>query len=461
MPAPKHKSRLRPWPHPRRNIAMAIDWQGEDDRDVALLFAGADGDMLREVFTAFCGPNCFASGFTIEPQRTARWRNGYVNDRLAVILHGSRQEMMLPESLMMIVKRRLEQYTNGGSVDCYWMDDFLNLSRRDPCRIITPRPLDTSVVKPVKQKRKKTAEPTAKADELSPADAFNHAGQLSAIVTTLADAIAEAVAERPKKRHKPTELTEEEPMANIYLRVPWYVAAYYRGREEDKQLTEWQPVEFADYTHEYMVLENNLRYMPEQVQSHVCYSQRAWNNILHGRRPEGGEHLLRRNPDEWPSGREICSLIGVAYHGKQMGSEYLCIKMPREVYYNKHVHRTTPDYCISFDTGIFLASMLTRKFCCEYLEWTEYRKEFCRRQGLKAKMLDTVEMFFTQFNFPVAILPTERESLRRMHTRWLTNAKKHPAYHYNFDDQSFLEHISDDDLRRAEDRERRIASQKP
>jgi len=59
-------------------------------------------------------------------------------------------------------------------------------------------------------------------------------------------------------------------------------------------------------------------------------------------------------------------------------------------------------------------------------------------------------MFFTQFNFPAAILPTERESLRRYHTRWISNARKRPAYHYQFDDTGFLEHLSKEDLERVE-----------
>ena len=410
-------ARFDPCRKPRRHVAFAIDWQGDDDELLTVLFAGAEIEWLAQVFGELCGSaSGLARRFRIESQQPPVWRNGFVNERLAVILEDRNTKMLTEESLMLIIRGRLERYVYGGHVDCYRLDDFLNLSKRAPDKLFIPQPMASAVIPDKKKKKKSKAKPVAKDIE----------------------------------RVEPEE-EEEKDMANIYLRVPWYVAAFYRGHDEDHQLTEWDPVEFTDYTYEYMVLENNLRYLPEQVQSHVCYSQTAWNNILHGRRPDGGEVIIKRDPKEWPDIKEICTLIGKANHGRQSSSEYLAIKIPREVYINKHVYRTNHTYCLAYDVAVQLASRLTRQFCYEYLEWTEYRKEYVYRQlGRKPKTNEIVEMFFTQFNFPVAIQPTERESLRRMHTRWLTNAKKRPSYHYNFEDNSFLEHISEDDRKRAE-----------
>jgi len=448
MPKPKGVSRLDLCARPRRNVAVAVDWQGVDDGEIAVVTAGADMEWLVEIFTSLCESSAgLARGFRIESQQPPKWRNGFVNERLAVVLEDAQKDMLLPESLLMIVKGRLERYVNGGNVDCYELDDFLNLSKREPEKIFTPKPHPSAVLPEKKKKRGSRRNRTTDSTESSEAQKRDgDEGQTGGEA-----APSDGKATKPQKDNR----KNEEDMAYIALRVPWYVAAYYRGREEDKQLSEWDPVEFADYTHEFMVLENNLRYQPEQIQSRNCYSQRAWQNILHGRNPDGSQLICRRDPKEWPTIQEVSTLIGAACHGKQAGSEYLLIRTPREVYYNKHVYRTTPGYCLSYDVGIYLASMLTRKFCYEYLEWTEYRKEFARKQGVKAKTIDIVEMFFTQFNFPVTILPTERESLRRMHTRWLSNAKKRPAYHYNFDDKEFLEHISDEDRKKADDRNKR------
>lgn len=453
MPKPKGVSRLDLCARPRRNVAVALDWQGVDDGEIAVVTAGADMEWLVEIFTSLCGSSAgLARGFRIESQQPPKWRNGFINERLAVVLEDSRKDVLLPESLLMIVKGRLERYVNGGNVDCYDLDDLLNLSKREPEKIFTPKPLPSAVL-PEKKKRggrRNTATHPTESGEGQKLCGKEEptGGEASPKTKEPSPGTNEATPQNDNKQN-------EEDMAYIALRVPWYVAAYYRGREEDNQLTEWDPVEFSDYTHEYMILENNLRYLPEQIQSRNCFSQRAWQNILHGRNPDGSRVIIQRNVKEWPTIQEVSTLIGAACHGKQAGSEYLLIRTPREVYYNKHVYRTTPGYCLSYDVGIYLASMITRKFCYEYLEWTEYRKEFARKQGVKAKTIDIVEMFFTQFNFPVAILPTERESLRRMHTRWLSNAKKRPAYHYNFDDKEFLEHISDEDRKKADDRAKR------
>ena len=36
-------------------------------------------------------------------------------------------------------------------------------------------------------------------------------------------------------------------MSNIYLRVPTYVAQFYRGRDVTNRLSEFQPVEFSSF----------------------------------------------------------------------------------------------------------------------------------------------------------------------------------------------------------------------
>ena len=419
MSSLKGYARLDPCRRPRRNVAFAIDWQGDDDGQLTVLFAGADIEWLDCIFRELCASaSGIARGFRIEYQQQPVWRNGFVNGWLAVVLDGRDADLLTEESLMLVIRGRLERYVYGGYVDCYGLDDFLNLSVRDEGRLFVPRPVASASRPEPKRKRKR-----------------------------------KAGAARPGRKENTDEHKnkEGEEMANIYLRVPWYVAAFYRGHDEEHQLTEWDPVEFADYSREYMIMENSLRLLPEQVQSHVCYSQTAWNNILHGRRPEGGEMIIRRDPKEWPDIKDICTLIGKANHGRQSSSEYLCIKMPRTVYFNRRVHRTNQTYCLAYDVAVQLASELTRQFCYEYLEWTEYRKEYVQRQlGRKPKGNEVVEMFFTQFNFPAAIHPTERESLRRMHTRWITNARKRPSCSYQFDDTSFLEHISEEDRQRAE-----------
>lgn len=149
-------SQLKQPRHPRYNVAFAIDWQGDDDTALTVLFAGAEMQWLVSIFTSLCATQGgVARGFRIESQMPPTWRNGFVNDRLAVILEDRNADMLKEESLMLIIKRMLQRYVNGGHVDCYALDDFLNLSVRRPESIIDPQPVAAAVIPEGKKKQNK------------------------------------------------------------------------------------------------------------------------------------------------------------------------------------------------------------------------------------------------------------------------------------------------------------------
>ena len=120
---------------PRRNVAMALDWQGVHDDVLTLLFAGADEQILNKVFGRIS--SAIFEQYSIEVQHPPRYRNGYVWDRLAVHVLGHHSEYLTLSGLMLIVTERLKTMLNGGSVDIYDLDDFINLADRDKKRIVT------------------------------------------------------------------------------------------------------------------------------------------------------------------------------------------------------------------------------------------------------------------------------------------------------------------------------------
>lgn len=238
-------------------------------------------------------------------------------------------------------------------------------------------------------------------------------------------------------------------MANIYLKLPWYVAAYYRGLDEDHQLTEFEPFVYCEYTHEYVVMANNLRYIPESRLSKLCYSQRAWDNILHGRTPEGDKKIMDRDPKAWPTTQELCAMTGAAATGRMLTADYLAIQMPREVFLNRRVHRTNNSYSFSSDVAQHFQKMLCQEFYHVFLDWTDQNERYAARMGIHRKNTEVMEMFLEQFNIPI-LDKKEQETLRRMRNRWLENARKRPNDRINFN-SIWLDHVSDDERKRAED----------
>jgi hypothetical protein len=241
----------------------------------------------------------------------------------------------------------------------------------------------------------------------------------------------------------------------IYLKLPWYVAAHFRGRNEDHYLTEWEPMKFSVYTNMGRLLENELRYIPEQNQSRLCYSQRVWNNILNGKLPTGGKVILTRDPKEWPTAKELCTLTGTTSSKAQDAKDYLCIEMPREVWMAGRPYRTNSCYSLSYDVASHLVKMLTDMFWHEVIDWTYQDWAHCVEYNIQRKQLERFERYLTQFNFPAIIDSSQREALRRMYNRKLKEADMMPNRGKNFG-HSFLQHISDDEWERNEERHKRL-----
>lgn len=238
-------------------------------------------------------------------------------------------------------------------------------------------------------------------------------------------------------------------MANIYLRLPSIVCGFYRGLDEDHTLREDEPFSFSQDRHEYVVLAHNLRLIPEENQSSICFGQRAWNNMLHGRQPRGGRTLLRRESTDWLTAEEICLLCEKDMTQKQLSMDYLCIEMPREAVVNKRICQTNASYTLSYDAAVDLAKMMRTWFKYQFLEWLVQDKQNCDRLGVHRKRLESIERFLAQYDVPVSTDRKERESLRRQANRWIKDAKLRPNDRLDLG-TTFITHVSAEELRRKE-----------
>lgn len=386
---------------PVYNIAFAID-RDEEGQTVVFL-AGIPSGAVRRMMTVICLCGIVAKDFDIEHREALVKRNGMMNDWLEVTLHGFNPAILSVASLeqMIVSWLRREMLTNH--VDRYIVDDFLNLTRHDGYLAITG----------------------------------GHYRQV-------------------RKTDEEKEKQREKTMANIYIKVPWYVAWHFRGRNEDHQLTEWEPVKFHEFEHEYRVLANNLRFIPEAQQSRSCYSQQAWKNILHGKRPEGGQIILQRDPKTWPTVNETAALTGIQMSSKHIASDYLCVEMPKEVWLNNRTHRTNTCYSLSYEVAVYFSGMLTDRFSYEYTQWMQKDARAAMAQGFHRKTSERQERYFVQYNFPVDIDPSLRESLRRQHTRFVERGegKLRHAMEFGQESEEFMNHVGEHEEKRREEAEK-------
>ena len=152
-------------------------------------------------------------------------------------------------------------------------------------------------------------------------------------------------------------------MANIYLRVPTYVAQFYRGREVQHPLSENDPVEFSPFQHEHVLMSACLQ-LDTDINSHssACFSQRAWRNILQGKQPHDGKRILTRDEEVWPTMQEICMLTGEKKIQRMDGYDYLCIEMPKHIVVGRQYKQTNPSFTLPPTAATDLQRMLRNEF---------------------------------------------------------------------------------------------------
>lgn len=232
-------------------------------------------------------------------------------------------------------------------------------------------------------------------------------------------------------------------MANIYLRVPSYVAQFYRALDPEKVLAEAEPYKFCRFQHEYMLMQNCLILINENEQTCTwCYSQRAWRNILQGKPPTGGKVVIQRDKDCWPCTKELCAIIGEKSVAKMEAYDYLAIEIPDEIIVGDQVRLTNASYSLHQREAIQLQQLLRDEFVHTFLDWVIQDRRYCNKMGVMREIGTTIERFFERYHIFIGGNKKERESMYRMSLRWIYQAHLLPNDRVDFSD-SDIHYVSD------------------
>ena len=214
-------------------------------------------------------------------------------------------------------------------------------------------------------------------------------------------------------------------MANIYLRVSSYVAAFCRSVGDGNSLPKSQPIKFSEYTQEYAVLYNGLRIVPESQQHRAsCYSQSAWSNMSRGRLPNGGKPIINRNPDDFLTYAEVCTLESLTNKTKTDAYDFICIECPREVVQNNRVFRVGKSYTLDSGAARDLRRLPKATLLKTYLDSENHNKIFAKSKGFHRSGIEIMERFFMEHDIPVSHDLRERETMRRLVQRWRKEAEE-------------------------------------
>lgn len=212
-------------------------------------------------------------------------------------------------------------------------------------------------------------------------------------------------------------------MANIYIKVPTAVAQWYRGRLKEP-LTEFQPVVFSPYQTESAIMEADIMLVPEGQMDHtVCFSERMWKNILNGRKPQGGKALLKREPTEWPSMEEVNFLTNLSKNKKTDGYDYLCVAAPKAVRMGTSYKMVTTSFTLTAAGASELARYMKREFVRVMLHEICDEIALNDKRGLRREVMSCIDRFFYRNNICLGTNTKDRDTMRRMATRWMEDAK--------------------------------------
>lgn len=214
-------------------------------------------------------------------------------------------------------------------------------------------------------------------------------------------------------------------MSNIYIRLPRYVAAYFRSLGDGESLPHETPIHLSPLTDEYVLLTSGLLIVPpDQQRRSSCYSQTAWNNMLCGRKPDGGDPLLHRNRKQHLSYAEVCTLDGLRNFTKADAFDFLAIALPTSIVQNGRTVKVCGNHTLARDQAQQLRQLLRTRMMRAFLRWDNDNTLFAATQNITRTQVEVLERFLMEHNVPVSHDQVEMESLRRLAIRWREEAHR-------------------------------------
>lgn len=226
-------------------------------------------------------------------------------------------------------------------------------------------------------------------------------------------------------------------MANIYLKVPTYIAQFYLGRVAPQPaLSEFTPIAFSPFQQEHMIMSSALLHVNECDMEHtMCFSERMWKNILNGKKPQGGKVVLKRDPQQWPTIDEINYLTDVKKNKKTDGFDFLCIEAPKVITEGPNYKQVLPSFTLPFSPANNMVRQLRKEFLHILLYWITEELFVCARRGIHRDATMCIDHFFSHYQMCLGTNSNDRDSMRRMAMRWIEEAKMLPI---GIDDEDSL-----------------------
>lgn len=221
-------------------------------------------------------------------------------------------------------------------------------------------------------------------------------------------------------------------MAKMYIRVPHYVAAFFRNRNEFKPIEVGKPVSVDNIPVLWdMLMSGIVRNPNERLVKEGCFCERMWRKMLRGQYLFMHEGKIDRDPHVHLTDAEVRELCGWEATDRSDNSEYLCIKLPPYVYqYGRQIATDGQWQLASFTCKAFKGYVRDYFWDCA-LRYVDAFVKAGDKLGVKHSQAEGFERFLARYDVRTGGSEKDMKTLKRGYFR---RVKTQDAKQYDFVD---------------------------
>lgn len=228
-------------------------------------------------------------------------------------------------------------------------------------------------------------------------------------------------------------------MPNVYLRVPHYVASYFRNKNRSQRIAVGGVISIDPSDPLYATLVDKLTCNSTSVNQGYCFCARQWKRMMMGHAPN--ETNLKKPPilkefeDELTlSDNEIATLSGLLPPRNSDKGEYLCIAVPRDTFKFGQQFVVNEHWQFSRNGAKMIRQMMIDEFWRALYCYLDVRREVCcSTRGRKFVVIEGLESFMERYDIRNSTDDQhELQTLKRG-----MNRKRHA---FKFSEEDYIEH---------------------
>lgn len=229
-------------------------------------------------------------------------------------------------------------------------------------------------------------------------------------------------------------------MANLYLRVPHYVASYLRNKDRNKPMevgsvipvnqSERIWIDFCDG------LYPNLN---QTINRAYCFCQKQWNTMMDGyslKDKNTGKRRVKLLPERFDQltldDKEVQLLSGLPVPRGDDSGEYICIGIPREAMRYGKVVSTNANWQLRDTAANTVRSYLVNEFWRNLYAYVDKARDRSDSIGKKFVFIEVLESFMERYDIRCSPDMREKMALKRNYNRKRKT--------YKFTEEDYVEH---------------------